>query len=188
MADEEDDDVLESWEDAEESEDFERRMEEHEKSLNTPDQEEIINMTSSESMTILKPENSGRTDYTPQIKILKRAAHLNIKKNAPKQKTEAELKQALKMKEAEYQAARNRILGENYDETLPKEPLEPEINSNSDPKISIIRNPNRSTPSSPLLESTHRSIGDINENKTTHSIIRQPRGPNENDTGFGLSR
>ena len=44
--------------------------------------------------------------YNFQIKILKRSAHQNIKKNTPKQKTEAELKEALKMKEAEYQAAR----------------------------------------------------------------------------------
>jgi len=37
---------------------------------------------------------------------LKRNTARNIKKSTPKQKTEAELKQALKTKEAEYQAAR----------------------------------------------------------------------------------
>ena len=46
---------------------------------------------------------------TFQIKILRRSAVNDEKKTTPKHKTEAELKQTLKLREAEYQAARYKI-------------------------------------------------------------------------------
>lgn len=179
MADDEDEDILDSWEDADESEEFERRMDLHEKSLKENEQEEVI-MSTPGTVTILKPDNPGRTDYTPQIKILKRAAVNNVKKQKPKQMTEAELKQALKTKEAEYQAARNRILGENYDETRPK--LENEIHG--DVKFSIIKNPNRSAPNSP---SPPELPLPSNNTPPTHVVIRQPKGPDA-ISGFTVKR
>jgi len=66
-------------------------------------------------MNSVVDENQGMAMYTPQIKILKRNRNNDIKRDLQKPNAEAELKKALKLREAEYQAARNRILGENYD-------------------------------------------------------------------------
>lgn len=181
MADEEDDDVLESWEDAIETEDFERRMEEREKHLNIDlSEEKIMSIT---PMTILQGNSASPTAYSPQIKILKRSNVDNANANKPKNKTEAELKQTLKLREAEYQAARNRIMGENYDETKPK------LDNNEEAKISIIRNPNRTSPvgspSSPVRVLSPKLKSAVNLNDA--NILRQPCGPDDT-SGFKVIR
>lgn len=178
MADEEDEDVLDSWEDAADSGDLERRMEERERSLKEGEEEMMCSEQG--SITILKSENTGRTEYTPQIKILKRSGLNNVKTNKPKNKTEAELKKALKMREAEYQAARNRILGENYDET--KARLEQD-----DVKISIIKNTTRASPNSPSSPVKVLTPLEKIPPKASDNVIRQPSGPDETQ-GFKLSR
>jgi len=191
MADEEDEDLLDSWE-AADSDDLERRMEERGKVLEEEESNESADMNKIIGpVTILKAENVGRTEYTPQIKILKRNGGNDTKKDLPKQNTEAELKKTLKLREAEYQAARNRILGEDYDETKPKL----ECEDMKETKISIIKPPSRVSPTTPispgaapgspirLLTSTDQrtSVQDNN------SIVRQPLGPNDT-SGFALNR
>lgn len=93
-------------------------------------------------MNSVVDENQGMAMYTPQIKILKRNRNNDIKRDLQKPNAEAELKKALKLREAEYQAARNRILGENYDATKPKLVCE-EI---KETKISIIKRPSCASP------------------------------------------
>ena len=191
MADEEDDDLLDSWEAADSGE-LERRMEEREKVLKEKEEvQETTNMNSIVGpVTILKAENVGRTEYTPQIKILKRNGSGDTKKDLLKQDTEAELKKTLKLREAEYQAARNRILGENYDETKPK--LECE-----ETKISIIKPPSRISPTclspntlSPISGSPIRlltSSGTKTPVQDPNNIVRQPHGPADT-SGFSINR
>lgn len=192
MADEEEDDLLDSWE-AADSDELERRMEqrgkvlkEAEETQENPDMNSMIG-----PVTILKAENVGRTEYTPQIKILKRNGNNDTKKDLLKQNTEAELKKALKLREAEYQAARNRILGEDYDETKPKLECE-EV---KETKISIIKPPSRVSPTSPAPSSSAPGspirLLTSSENRTPvqdgNNILRQPRGPNDS-SGFAISR
>lgn len=193
MADGEDDDVLDSWEEAAESGELERRMEEREKQLKkeTESTQEHIEMTPTTvgQVKILKAENLGRTEYTPQIKILKRSGNLETKKNIVKQSSEAELKKTLKLREAEYQAARNRILGEDYDETKPK--LECELPN--DGKISIIKPPARLSPSTPSPNSSGpsgvRLLTTPGSNRTVdNTAVRQPSGPDSTCCGFSVKR
>jgi len=190
MADEEDDDLLDSWE-AADSDDLERRMELRGKEISKEEEEqqEKNNMnTMVGPVTILKADNVARTEYTPQIKILKRNGNNDTKPNLPKQNTETELKKTLKLKEAEYQAARNRILGEDYDETKPK--LEEE--EVKETKISIIKPPSRVSPISPAPGSPIRLLTsadnrNLQESRDSCSIVRQPHGPNET-SGFAINR
>ena len=51
------------------------------------------------------------TTSSPQIQILKRCRNKDTERDLHKPSTEADLKKALKLREAQYQAARNRILG-----------------------------------------------------------------------------
>jgi len=185
MADEEDEDVLESWEEAVDSGELERRMEEREKAFLKEEQEarkHEMNIANSQGpVTILKAENAGRTEYTPQIKILKRSGNLNEKKDTVKQTSEAELKKTLKLREAEYQAARNRILGEDYDETKPD--LEECVEDDNEARISIIKAPSReSSASASTPTASQSSIG------CSQNLIRQPKGPDSQTSGFSIER
>uniref|UniRef100_T2MAM7 UPF0485 protein C1orf144 n=1 Tax=Hydra vulgaris TaxID=6087 RepID=T2MAM7_HYDVU len=175
MSDDEDDDVIDSWEDAADSGDLERRMEKREKIVNKIKNSEPMEFSNA-PVTILKAENACKTEYSPQIKILKRSGLKNSNINKPKNKTEAEMKIALKVKEAEYQAARNRILGSDYDENKPKLDTE-------SVKISIIQNPSRSSP----LNSPPPVSSKIIATKEFDNIIRLPSGPNDL-TGFKENR
>lgn len=192
MADEEDEDILDSWEEAADSGDLERRMEERDKQLKKEEKEEKKvnkNLNNGQHVTILKGESVGRTEYTPQIKILKRNQAVE-KKDTVKQTSEAELKNVLKLREAEYQAARNRILGEDYDETKPKLP---ECSSDDDEgdtaKISIIKAGSSSRGSGtlvPALTSQSSSGGGIIKADT--NSVRQPKGPDRQSSGFSIER
>jgi len=195
MADEEDEDLLDSW-DAADSDELERRMELRDKEINKSENEELQQEKKSSNMntmvgpvTILKADNVTRTEYTPQIKILKRNGNLDTKPALPKQNTESELKKTLKLKEAEYQAARNRILGEDYDETKSK--LEEE--EVKETKISIIKPPSRMSPTSPATPGSPIRLLTSADNRNLHDsrdaccVVRQPHGPNET-TGFAINR
>jgi len=194
MADE-DEGVADSWEEAADSEEFERRMEEREKLRKEEEKsQENTEMNSvSGPIKILKAENVGRTEYTRQIKIMRRSVNSDTKKDLVKQNTEAELKKTLKVREAEYQAARNRILGENYDETKPKLECEEVMET----KISIIKPPSRLSPtcpssnlSSPGASSIRvlTSPGSSSNTGDDSSILRQPHGPDNNSSGFSIQR
>merc|ERR1712183_1074829 len=129
-------------------------------------------------VTILKAENAGRTEYTPQIKILKRSGNLNEKKDTVKQTSEAELKKTLKLREAEYQAARNRILGEDYDETKPD--LEECVEDDNEARISIIKAPSRESSASTSTPTASQSSICCSQNS---NLIRQPKGPDSQTSG-----
>jgi len=143
-----------------------------------------------DNVTILKGENLSKTVYSPQIKILKRNRNNDIKRDLQKPNTEAELKKTLKLREAEYQAARNRILGENYDETKPKLVCE-EVKES---KISIIKRPPCASPtclpaSLPYVASPVRPLTILGDkNLVEDSNLWQPRGPDNNYTGFCVQR
>eukprot|EP00112_Aurelia_sp_Birch-Aquarium-sp1_P013731 Seg2928.4 transcript_id=Seg2928.4/GoldUCD/mRNA.D3Y31 product="SUZ domain-containing protein 1" protein_id=Seg2928.4/GoldUCD/D3Y31 len=108
-----DEEVLDSWEDAADTGEFEKRMEQREKDLRKQEEIDKKNSESNASQAAIAPaEELGKSDYVPQIKILKRQngpAQLNNKQENKKPlKTLAE-------KEAEYAAARARILGDYCD-------------------------------------------------------------------------
>lgn len=67
------------------------------------------------NMSSLLAQQDNRPSFSPQYRILKRDKSNDMKPDMKRTNTEAELKKTLKLREAEYKAARNRILGENYD-------------------------------------------------------------------------
>jgi len=101
-------------------------------------------------MTSVGRENRPTLYKPQQIKILKRNTNNDIQPNQQKPATEAELKRTLKLREIQYQAARDRILGENYDQQKPRL-LSCEGKDTG--RVSIIRRPTGHvlSPQSPLL-------------------------------------
>eukprot|EP00794_Sanderia_malayensis_P015008 gene15008-16557_t len=112
------DDVLDSWEDATDLGEFEKRMEKREQDILK--REEMQKQAAPGAIKysgIAVQEESGRSEYTPQIKILKRANGPAQQKN--QQKTVKPIR-TLAEKEADYAAARARILGD-FSNTNPDE-------------------------------------------------------------------
>ncbi|XP_065061039.1 SUZ domain-containing protein 1-like [Rhopilema esculentum] len=113
-----DDDVLDSWEDAADTGELEKRMEQREKELRVKEEVEKNQELKGLAVGALAPaEELGRSEYVPQIRILKR-------ENGPtlqnvKQVDKKPLK-TLAEKEAEYAAARARILG-SYSNAPPEQ-------------------------------------------------------------------
>ncbi|XP_070562060.1 SUZ RNA-binding domain-containing-like [Ptychodera flava] len=110
MADDEDEEVWDSWEDAVDSGAFDKKLEVEESKNNAK-------KVNSETQPIILQEDSTRTAYQPQLKILKRPNASDEVNN--KAKT-AENKQAtyksLEQREKEYAEARQRIFGSTQTE------------------------------------------------------------------------
>jgi len=105
-----DDDVLDSWEDAIDTGELEKRMEQREKEIRIQEEaQKQLQARAIGSSALATQGELGKTDYVPQIKILKR-------QNGPAQKDVKQQNQkplkTLAEKEAEYAAARARILGD----------------------------------------------------------------------------
>ncbi|EDV24326.1 uncharacterized protein TRIADDRAFT_57681 [Trichoplax adhaerens] len=113
------DEPFDSWEEAAESQNFEKKLDQIERKQREKDTKTktIPNVPSD---TVIVEEDSRSTAFQPQIRILKRGAeqggqrpiHSTVNPVQPQQKTLAE-------REAEYAAARARILGSDA-ETGPR--------------------------------------------------------------------
>lgn len=162
-AEEEDEDIWDSWEDMADSGELERRMEEREKQIREKDQKAsnttIKIQETKTGSSILMQEDTNRTLYKPQLRILKRpdsggSNHLKgqeSSKEKPAHKTLAE-------RQAQYAEARARILGSASDENNESE---------KDVRPQVLQV----------------------EQKLPDNVIRLPRGPAENGSkGFELAR
>lgn len=163
-AEEDDEDIWDSWEDMADSGELERRMEEREKQVREKDEkastaEQYILQETKRSSPVMMKEDTNRTLYKPQLKILKRpdsggtnsSNNQETTKSKPVHKTLAE-------RQAQYAEARARILGSPSDES--NDPEKSEM-----PKVIQV------------------------EQKLPESVIRLPRGPDENGSkGFQVVR
>ncbi|XP_077998880.1 SUZ RNA-binding domain-containing-like [Glandiceps talaboti] len=132
MADDEDEEVWDSWEDAVDSGAFDKKIEESKK--DTPD----IQPNNPPSVLL---EDTTRTAYQPQLKILKRQ---DVGDNAEEKQKQLENKQTphktLEQREKEYAEARERIFGaaESEDQQRPSHLIPTREDSLQD---SVIRQP-----------------------------------------------
>ncbi|XP_002731160.1 SUZ RNA-binding domain-containing-like isoform X2 [Saccoglossus kowalevskii] len=114
MADDEEE-VWDSWEDAVDSGALDKKLEELPKK-----QEETNADTVNNTPAMLIEEDSTRTAYQPQLKILKRPGIQNDQ-NTNKTETEKQAtRKSLEQREKEYAEARIRIFGTTEDEERPK--------------------------------------------------------------------
>ncbi|XP_060591001.1 SUZ domain-containing protein 1-like, partial [Ruditapes philippinarum] len=105
MADE--NDILESWEELDDKEVLDKRLQDIK--ITQPEKN-----GTDDGVSQMKEEGS-RTQYTPQVRILKRSTDDNAEsaKNN-KSKVQVQPQKTLQQREAEYKEARLRILGEDY--------------------------------------------------------------------------
>ncbi|KAL9970569.1 hypothetical protein ACROYT_G022969 [Oculina patagonica] len=162
-AEEDDEDIWDSWEDMADSGELERRMEEREKQVREKDQKasntSIKLQEAKTGSPVLMQEDTNRTIYKPQLRILKRpdsggTNHTNNQgssKDKPAHKTLAE-------RQAQYAEARARILGAASDENNESE-------KDGMPQAIQV------------------------EQKLPENVIRLPRGPDHNGSkGFEATR
>ncbi|XP_064642735.1 SUZ domain-containing protein 1-like [Lineus longissimus] len=102
---ENDDEILEDWEDLEDTGELDKRLEEL---RSTADKDETNRRTSGSGPVV---EDSTRTQYQPQVKILKRQVNENGYQGAENRKVQVK---SLEERQAEYAKARERILGPEY--------------------------------------------------------------------------
>ncbi|XP_028394160.1 SUZ domain-containing protein 1-like [Dendronephthya gigantea] len=119
MADHEnDEDIWDSWEDMAESGELERRMEERERE-HMKLRDEIDKKLFEPGVRVLVDDDSNRTKYNPQVRILRRdpgdAAQMS---SSSQSDTNKKVHKTLAQREKEYADARARILGDTaeYDE------------------------------------------------------------------------
>ncbi|XP_076451349.1 SUZ RNA-binding domain-containing-like [Babylonia areolata] len=158
-------DVLDSWEDQVDSGVLDERLKKMSVSSSA---------TQERPQPVVMQEDTGRTEYKPQVRILKREPNSNshsMPGNTPRVvKTKKPMK-TLEQREAEYAEARMRIFGS-------AEASEPESDANS---------------SGGPVTAVNCTVSDrqykVNkaEAKTDNSIIRQPLGP-DGSKGFHSNR
>ncbi|XP_011422610.1 SUZ RNA-binding domain-containing isoform X1 [Magallana gigas] len=151
MAEEANGEVLDSWEEFEDNGDLDKKLEE----MKLKDSKK----TASEAVVV---EDGNRTQYTPQVRILKRksdahstAAHGTRANNKPTK--------TLEQREAEYAEARKRILGSTSSTEVKEETI---ITNNRPPRLM-------------QLDEARQNLN----NNCSVAILRQPRGPDGTD-GF----
>ncbi|KAL4220879.1 SUZ domain-containing protein 1 [Mactra antiquata] len=101
----EDGDVLESWEELDDNEVLDKRLQD----IKITEREN----NSSDGVVSQIKEEGNRTQYTPQVRILKRSSE-NTSEKTNITRTNVQPQKTLQQREAEYKEARLRILGENY--------------------------------------------------------------------------
>ncbi|XP_041378223.1 SUZ domain-containing protein 1-like [Gigantopelta aegis] len=158
-------DVLDSWEDQEDSGALDKRLNDIQV---TPEKCDILFTTQSDLR-----EDSGRTEYTPQVRILKREP-VSAKVNHPSHKARTSINssqshlhgKSLEQREAEYAEARLRIFGTTAD--LPEEDAAGDGESTELRPKMLVKKSENNTP-----------LG--------NEVSRQPRGP-DGTTGFSTGR
>ncbi|XP_032234191.2 SUZ domain-containing protein 1 isoform X1 [Nematostella vectensis] len=112
-ADEDDEDIGDSWEDMADSGELERRMEERSKQQLEQEQKKIEAATI--KTTVVIQEDTNRTLYKPQLRILKRPDSGNESHQTTQNKSEKPVHKTLAERQAQYAEARARILGSACD-------------------------------------------------------------------------
>lgn len=118
-----------------------------------------------ESVSEIK-EESGRTQYTPQVRILKRSTD-NTQSAKNTSKSQVQPQKTLQQREAEYKEARLRILGEDYSGA---------DNCNNSAVVAETR-PVK------LIKQTE----DLKLTQNKVQLLREPRGP-DGTAGFDQNR
>ncbi|XP_046849989.1 SUZ domain-containing protein 1-like [Xenia sp. Carnegie-2017] len=158
MAEQEnDEDVWDSWEDMADSGELERRMEEREKE-HMRLRDEIDKKLFDPGVRVLLDDDSNRTRYIPQVRILRRDPKESpaINSTSPSgESSNKKIHKTLAQREKEYADARARILGEEAADGSEDETCN-EMKIKTDEKL-------------------------------PDNIIRQPRGP-DGTNGFALKR
>ncbi|KAK7094051.1 hypothetical protein V1264_007724 [Littorina saxatilis] len=157
-------DVLDSWEDQVDSGILDERLK----------QISVSNSTdAARAQPVMMQEDTGRTEYKPQLRILRREPNSNSVGNSPRVATAKKPMKTLEQREAEYAEARMRIFGEAAEQELEAEP-------NSDDSNSLgAENCVQATSEKPRMNKV--------EVKSGNSIIRQPKGP-DGSKGFNSDR
>lgn len=176
MADENDDDVCDSWEDMLDSDIFEEKLRRMKPDVQAEDDRPIICSNRGSYMgPVIVEDDVARTPYSPpepQVKILKRpSASIKQDNGTPIVNGERSSKQPVKtlqQREAEYAEARLRILGSAKSEEEIAEERLAKLGISQPPEIAI------------------RGI-QIALPQEMSCIIRQPHGP-DGTTGFTLKR
>ncbi|CAL8400759.1 unnamed protein product [Boreogadus saida] len=161
-----DEDIAESWEDAADSGEMERRLEEK---LRISQREKVLSNSSSRSplrTAIVIQDDSLPAAPPPQIRILKRPSANGSLGSPGSQNRPTPQVKSLAQREAEYAEARKRILGSASPEESPQE------KSNTDRS-------GRVTGTSPSAEPR--------SNNNNNNTVRQPAGP-DGTQGFRQHR
>ncbi|XP_074626482.1 SUZ RNA-binding domain-containing-like [Acropora palmata] len=162
-AEEEDEDIWDSWEDMADSGELERRMEEREKQVRENDEKKASTSLKSQeiknSSSVMMQEDSTRTQYKPQLRILKRPDSGGSNQSSTQDNTKSKpVHKTLAEREAQYAEARARILGTCVEESTDSEKTEMQ-------KVIQV------------------------EQRVPENVIRLPRGPNDSDSkGFQFKR
>lgn len=159
----EDEEVAESWEEAADSGEIERRLEAKLK-INQEAKKSSMKSSSSPVRTaIVIQDESLPAAPPPQIRILKRPTNNGTTGNSASSSRPSQQTKSLAQREAEYAEARRRILGSASSEETPQD------------------NPNQER--APRM-STQHSTEQVRPN---NHVIRQPTGP-DGTSGFKLCR
>ncbi|KAM3878194.1 SUZ RNA-binding domain-containing-like [Diretmus argenteus] len=159
----EDEEVAESWEEAADSGEIERRLEAKMK-INQEAKKSSLSLGGSPMRTaIVIQDDSLPAAPPPQIRILKRPSNNGTTGNPASYSRPSQQMKSLAQREAEYAEARKRILGSATSEDMPQDkPCQ-------DRQIRV----NAQQPSEPVCPNNH--------------VIRQPTGP-DGTSGFRLCR
>ncbi|XP_020916829.1 SUZ domain-containing protein 1, partial [Exaiptasia diaphana] len=113
MADEEEDeDVCDSWEDMADSGELERRMEERNK---LQMKKESKALTSDVKVSVVIQDDTNRTQYKPQLRILKRPDSGNFNSGqSAQEKNEGPIRKSLAERQAEYAEASEEEKSESH--------------------------------------------------------------------------
>lgn len=159
----EDEEIAESWEEAADSGEIERRLEAKLK-INKEAKKSSLKSTSSPVRTaIVIQDDSLPAAPPPQIRILKRPTNNGTAGNLASASRPSQQMKSLAQREAEYAEARKRILGSASSEETPVE----------NPSQDRTARANTQPPSEQVRPNNH--------------VIRQPSGP-DGSSGFRLCR
>ncbi|XP_068754266.1 SUZ RNA-binding domain-containing-like [Montipora capricornis] len=163
-AEEDDEDIWDSWEDMADSGELERRMEEREKQVRKKDQKPPapsmkLQENKNSSSSVMMQEDSHRTLYKPQLRILKRPDSGGSNQSSAQEDTKGKpVHKTFAERQAQYAEARARILGSGADESSDSEKSEM-------PRVIQL------------------------EQKVPENVLRLPRGPSDTGSkGFQVNR
>ncbi|KAK7501788.1 hypothetical protein BaRGS_00006874 [Batillaria attramentaria] len=164
----EDGEMLDSWEDQVDSGVLDERL----KKISVSKPEEETGSTS--NAPIMMKEDTGRTEYKPQVRILKRDPNPtanSLPGNSPRLAKVNKPTKTLEQREAEYAEARLRIFGSADSEA--------DINSSN----------NASDTGAPASTDglARGAKVEINKSPNSVAVLRQPKGP-DGSKGFSSTR